>query len=152
MAHGSRQGSRGTIDGMSAIAGGLVLATVLVVMIVAFTWQGWRRRRDPDPLYVLDDAAGYAHSRLEAPTRERIDRSVVRRILEWQLEYHQVVAPRTGEVAVVGSGDAISHVLERAAESAMALEARDIAEVIAADVEYLVSIGAVGAPAEDVPG
>ncbi|HEX5630057.1 MAG TPA: hypothetical protein VFY15_00210 [Acidimicrobiia bacterium] len=137
---------------MSAIAGGLVLAAVLVVMVLAFTWQGWRRRQDPDPLYVLDDAAAYAHARLEAATRQRVDRRDVRRILEWQLEYHQVVAPRTGEVAVVGSGDAISHVLERAAESAMALEARDVAEVIAADVEYLVSIGAVGTPAEDPAG
>lgn len=144
--------SRGTIGAMSALAGGLVLAALLVVMVLAFTWQGWRRRRDPDPLYVLDDAAGFAHTRLEAPTRGRIDRSTVRRILEWQLEYHQVVAPRTGGTAVVGSGDAISHVLERAAEAGLALEARDVAEVIAADVEYLVSIGAVGAPAEVPPG
>lgn len=139
--------SPGTIEFMGAVTGGVVLAAVLALIVLAFSWQIWRRRRDPDPLYVLDDAARFIHSRLEPSTRTRVDLGLVRRVLEWQLEFHQVISPRSGEPAVLGSGEAIGHVLERAAANEVQVEARDVAEILAAEVEYLVAIGAVGAPA-----
>ncbi len=137
---------------MSALVGGSILVLVLGMIVLAFTWQGWRRRRDADPVYVLDDAARFAHAGLEPATALRVRTSLVRRILEWQIEYQQVVAPRAGQRAILGSGDAIDHILQRAVENEIDVEARDIAEVIAADVDYLVSIGAVGAPADEEPG
>jgi hypothetical protein len=134
---------------MGAVSGGVLLVAVLAVIVVAFSWQIWRRRRDPDPVYVLDDAARFVHSHLEPSTRTRVDRGLVRRVLEWQLEFHQVIAPRSGEPSVLGSGEGIEHVLEQAAKHDVLVEARDVAEIVAAEVEYLVAIGAVGAPAAE---
>ncbi len=79
----------------------------------------------------------------------RLDRGRVRRMLEWQIEYQQVIAPRRGQRSVVGSGDAIEHILERGAEHGLDFDPVDVAEVIAADVEYLLSIGAVGSPVDE---
>jgi hypothetical protein len=135
---------------MGAVVGGLLLAGVLVIMVLAFTWQSWHRRRgDADALYVLDEAAAFAHARLSPEARARLSRSWVQHILEWQIEYQQVIAPRDGRPTVLGGGDAMEHVLERAAEQGVALEPLDVAEVMAADVEYLLAIGAVGAPATE---
>ena len=141
--------ARFTIEPMGADIGGVLLAVVLAVIVAAFSWQIWRRRRDPDPVYVLDDAAGFVYSHLEPSTRTRLDRGLVRRVLEWQLEFNQVIAPRSGEPTVLGSGEAIDHVLQQAAEQGVSVEARDVAEIVAAEVEYLVAIGAVGAPAAE---
>lgn len=134
---------------MGSLTGGVLLAAVLAAMVAAFSWQIWRRRRDPDPTYVLDDAARFVHSHLEEETRQRVSATVARRVLEWQLEFYQVIAPRSGEPTVLGSGEAIDHVLEQAARNGVPLEARDVAEIVAADVEYLVAIGAVGRPADE---
>ena len=135
---------------MGALVGGLVLAGVFVVIVLAFSWQSWRRRRgDADAVYVLDEAAAFVHSRLNPPAAARLNRPLVQRILEWQVEYQQVIAPRTGHHSVLGSGDAMEHILARGLERGLTFEPVDIAEVVAADVEYLLSIGAVGAPAEE---
>lgn len=133
---------------MGAVVGAVLLAAVLVAIVAAFTWQGWRRwRGDGGAVYVLDEAAGFVHDRLEAATRGRITRSGVQRILEWNVEYQQVEAPRLGLVPVSGSGDSVGHILARAAERGADLDPAVVAEVLAAEVEYLLSIRAVGEPA-----
>lgn len=135
---------------MGAVVGGLVLAGVLMIIVLAFSWQSWRRRRgDADALYILDEAAAFVHARLSPEAAVRLSRARVQRILEWQIEYQQVIAPRLGHHTVLGSGDAMEHILERGVAQGVDFGPRDLAEVIAADVEYLVSIGAVGAPAEE---
>lgn len=134
---------------MDALAGGLVLAALLGIMVAAFMWQGGRRRGGEAVTYVVADAARFVHARLEPATAARVSPATVRRVLEWQLEYQQVLAPRAGVHPVLGSGEAIEHVLVRADEQGVVVDARDVAEIIAADVEYLVSIEAVGAPAGD---
>jgi hypothetical protein len=135
---------------MNALVGGAVLGAVLVVIVAAFTWQGGRRFRGSGAvIYAIEDAASFVHARLDPDTATRVSRGLVRRVLEWQIEYQQVVAPRAGEHPVVGSGDAIDHILQRAAEHGDTVDPVDVAEIIAADIEYLMSIHAVGAPAED---
>ncbi|MBI5156500.1 MAG: hypothetical protein HZA58_00650 [Acidimicrobiia bacterium] len=134
---------------MSALAGGLLLAAVLVAIVAAFLWQGGRRFRDGGAvIYALDDASRFVHGRLDPATRDRVTPGQVRRVLEWQIEYQQVVAPRAGLRPVIGGGDAMEHILERAGERGDTLDPVDVAEIMAADVEYLMSIHAVGAPAE----
>ncbi|MEK7251691.1 MAG: hypothetical protein AAB198_00350 [Actinomycetota bacterium] len=133
---------------MGVLVGGVVLAVLLVVMVVVFAWQGVRSRGDDAAVYVIDEAADFVHGRLDPATAARVSRSKVRRILEWQIEYQQVVAPRDGVHSVVGSGDSIEFVLAKAEEHGHPIDPVDVAEIIAADVEYLVAIHAVGAPAE----
>ena len=135
----------GTI-GIVAV-GVALLGAILILIVAAFAWQGVRRRRDLGAVYVVDDAVRFILPRLSAGARQRLEPAGVRRLLEWQLEWQQVEAPRAGQHAVVGCGDALEHVHARAVGFGMEVEAGDVAEVVAADVEYLLAIGAVGAPA-----
>lgn len=138
---------------MSALVGGLVLAAVLAAIVAAFLWQGGGRFRGSEAvIYAIEDASRFVHDRLDAATRTRVPRGQVRRVLEWQIEYQQVVAPRAGLHPVIGGGDAMDHILERAAEHGDQVDPVDVAEIIAADVEYLMAIHAVGAPAEGGTG
>ncbi len=135
---------------MNAVVGGVALAAVLVAIVAAFTWQGGRLFRGQGAvIYALDDATRFVHSHLDPATANRVSRGQVRRVLEWQIEYQQVVAPRGGLRSVIGSGDAIEHILQRAGERGDVIDPVDVAEIIAADVEFLLSIHAVGAPAAD---
>jgi len=137
---------------MSALAGGLLLAAVLVAIVAAFLWQGGRRFRGSGAvIYAIEEASRFVYGRLDPATRNRVTRGQVRRVLEWQIEYQQVVAPRAGLYPVIGGGEAMEHILERAAERGDTIDPVDVAEIIAADVEYLMSIHAVGAPAEGAP-
>ncbi len=136
---------------MGVLVGGVTLAVVLLVLVVVFAWQGIRTRSDDAAVYVIDEATAFVHGHLEPITAARVSRSMVRRILEWQIEYQQVVAPREGIHSVVGSGDSMEFVLATAEEHGHLLEPVDVAEIIAADVEYLLSIHAVGTPAHEGP-
>ena len=133
---------------MGVLVGGAMLAALLIVIVAVFAWQGVRSPQDDPAFYVIDDAAVFVHGRIAPPTAARVPLPLVRRVLEWQVEYQQVVAPRAGRHPVVGSGDAIEHVLSRAAERGDVIDPIDVAEIMAADVEDLVAIHAGGAPAD----
>jgi hypothetical protein len=135
---------------MGAVVGGLVLAGVLVIMVLAFSWQAWRGRRGAAAaLYVLDEAAAFVHDRLSPEAQGRLSRGRVQRILEWQMEYQQAIGPYHDGPTVLGGGEAMEHILARGVDQGMALEPVDVAEVMAAEVDYLVAIGAVGTPAAE---
>ena len=113
-------------------------------------WQSSRRSPITDPAeYDVAEAARYVYDRLSDRALESLDLDDVRLLLEWQIHYHQVVGPRDdGFRPVVGSGDSIEYLMERSVAASVSLDVLDVAEVIAADTEYLVSIGAVGEPVE----
>jgi hypothetical protein len=136
---------------MGAVAVGAILFAVLLVIVAALMWQGMHRRVGIDEaVYWVPDAARFVHERLSDGASQRLDQSDVRLMLEWGLHYHQVVAPREeGRRPVVGSGDAMDYILERGEETGRAYDPFDIAEVLTAETEYLVEIGAVGPPVED---
>jgi hypothetical protein len=136
---------------MGAVAAGAVLVAVLLAIVALMIWQGARRSPlDDSAEYVVGEAAEYVYGRLSDRALEGLDPDDVRLILEWQLHYHQVVAPRESSTRpVLGSGDSIEYITQRAAEVGRSLDYLDIAEVIAADTEYLISIGAVGEPVEE---
>lgn len=135
---------------MVAVVGGAILVLILLAVVAAFAWQGGKRFRGNEAVvYAIEDATRFVHTHLDPLTATRVTPARVRRILEWQIEYQQVVAPRSGVHPVVGSGDAIEHILEQAAARGIDLDPIDVAEVIAADVEFLMSIRAIGAPVEE---
>ncbi|MEX1207848.1 MAG: hypothetical protein WD652_04170 [Acidimicrobiia bacterium] len=131
---------------MGAVAVGALLAAALVAIVALMVWQAARRSGVDDPAeYLVPEAARFVYERLSDRALESLDLDDVNLLLEWQVHYHQVVAPRVGkERPIVGSGDSIEYLMERSAESGRSVDVLDIAEVIAADTEYLVSIGAVG--------
>jgi hypothetical protein len=131
---------------MGAVAVGALLAAVLLAIVALMVWQAARRSGVNDPAeYLVPEAARFVYERLSDHALEGLDLDDVHLLLEWQVHYHQVVAPRSGIARpVVGSGDSIEYLMERSADSGRSFDVLHIAEVIAADTEYLVSIGAVG--------
>ena len=136
---------------MGAVTVGAILFAVLLVIVAALIWQEARRRPGADPaVYLMGEAVPFVQSRLSDGARQRLGDDDVHLILEWGIHYHQVVAPRDeGRRPVVSSGDAIEYVMNRGLENGRDYEPLDIAEVIAAETEYLVEIGAVGPPVEE---
>jgi hypothetical protein len=133
---------------MGPVGFGALLAAVLLVLIAALVIQGAVRRRGGDTVaYLVDAAADFVHGHLSSAAASRVDRTAVKQVLEWQIHYQQVVAPRQGEPRpVVGSGEAMDYVLDRAEAARLDIDPVDVAEIMAAEVEYLLTIGAVGPP------
>ncbi|OFW67106.1 MAG: hypothetical protein A2Z12_03465 [Actinobacteria bacterium RBG_16_68_21] len=136
---------------MGAVAAGAILTALFLVIVAVMVWQSARRSSVDEPAaYFLDDAAAFVWERLSVQARDRVSPTDVRSLLEGGIHYHQVVAPRDEHRRpVVGSGDAIEYLMERAAAAGRPIEPIDIAEVIAAETEYLLAIGAIGSPVED---
>jgi hypothetical protein len=136
---------------MGAVAVGAVLIAVLCVIVAAMIWQEARRRSVAEPVtYLIDEAARFVYDRLREEATHRLDLDDVRRILEWGLYHTQVVAPRSGgPPPVLGSGEAIEYVMDRAQEAGFDYDPLDIAEVMAAETEYLLAIGAIGDRVEE---
>lgn len=134
---------------MGAVAAGALLAALLLAIVALMVFQGSRRSTIEDPAeYDIIEASRYVFDRLSDRALGNLGLEEVRLLLEWQIHFHQVVGPRDGQRPVVGSGDSIEYLMERAAGAGMTLDVLDVAEVIAADTEYLVTIGAVGEPVE----
>lgn len=133
---------------MGAVAAGAILVALLLLVVAGFVLQGSRRGAAQNAaVYLLDDAAVFVHERLSPDAAGRLGVPAVRRILEWQIHWQQVEAPRHGlPRPVVGSGEAMEYVLARSADIGSPLEPLDVAEVMAAEVDYLLSIGAIGTP------
>ncbi len=98
----------------------------------------------------MHEAAAYVYDRLSDRALRSLGPEDILHILEWNLQFTQVEAPRTlGHPAVIGGGDGIEYVMHRAAAAGDSIDPLDIAEIMAIETDYLVSIGAVGAPVED---
>jgi len=138
---------------MGVVAAGAVLTALLLLIVAVMVWQGARRSAVDEPAeYVFEDATAFVVERLSEPARSRLTPTDVRLLLEAGVEYHQLVAPRDEHRhPVVGSGDSIEYLMDRGTEAGHEYEPLDIAEVIAAETEYLLSIGAIGAPVGDEP-
>jgi hypothetical protein len=134
---------------MGAVAAGALLAALLLAIVALMVFQAARRDPVEEPAeYDVFEAGRYAYERLSDRALGNLELEDVRLLLEWQIHFHQVVAPRDGQEPVVGSGDSIEYLMGRAGGAGMTLDVLDVAEVIAADTEYLVTIGAVGEPVE----
>lgn len=133
---------------MGAVAAGSILFALLLITVAAMVWQEARRRAAAgDAVYVLDEAARFVHELLPEGAAARLTAGDVERILEWGLE-HGAAAARTGS-AVLGSGDAMDYVMERAEAGGHDYDPMDVAAVMVNESRYLAAIGAVGDPVEE---
>ncbi len=134
---------------MGAVAVGALLFAVLLVIVAALVWQEAKGVARATPEYLLDEAASFVLDRLSEGAASRLDVDDVRDLLLWGIEEHQRRAEGNGDSAVYGSGDVLEALIERAvAERGRVHDPMDVAEVIAAESEYLAAIGAVGDPVE----
>ncbi len=124
-----------------------LLVTVLVVAI-AYAWQGRRRVPDREVIYGVEDALEFVTTRLSDETRRQVAPGDVRRILEWELRYLQDPELRGGEAAVVGGIDAAEYAQQQAMTQGHPYDGAVIIEVLELQAQYLAALGAVG-PAVD---
>lgn len=126
----------------------LALVVVLAVFGVGLLLQEHGRRVDDGvSVYGVDDAIVYIWERLPDDVVESMDRSDIRRILEWEMLYLQQPSKRDGP-AVVGGVEVAQFVQDRAYETGHPYEPQTIFTVLDLQVDYLRTIGAVGGPAD----
>ncbi len=136
---------------MGAVAFGAILVGLSLIILAGFVWQGARRSAVTDHAeYLIPEAAEFVYGQLSERALSHLELEKVRRIIDWNLHFTQVVGPRqSGQPVVIGSGDGIEYVMGRARAAGFSIEPLDIAEVMAAEAEYLLEIGAIGAPVEE---
>lgn len=133
---------------MGAVAVGAVFFAVLALVIAGYVWQAVRRSPVTDTAeYLVDEAVPFVWERLSNRAMDALDTELVRRILEWNVHYTQIVGPRElGRPVVIGSGEGMEYVLSRARAAGYEIDPLDVAEVMAIETDYLLEIGAIGAP------
>jgi hypothetical protein len=128
------------------------LAAVFLFIVAALMWQEAKSRTyDEGPTYVIEDAATFIREQLEPAVRSRLDHSDVVRILEWEIYYLQGLAQqrRSTPVETIAGGvdDAVEYITREIADkNKVTYDSSDVAAVLAAEADYLESIGAIGAP------
>lgn len=131
-----------------------LLVAILLFIVAAMAWQEARSRVSSEgPVYVIDDAVDHVVTGLKERGIDRLRRSDVLRILEYEIFYLQGLAQsdRRNPVETVAGGvpASISYILEQIADRHGAVYAReDVEVVLALEASYLAGIGAVGETAE----
>ncbi len=133
---------------MTVILVTVALAAILVGIGLAYAWQQASGDRAPGVVYGVEDALEYVYARLDDEARARLQRSDVRRILEWEVAYLQNPSLRgdAEEPAVVGGLNAARFTQERLVETGRPYDGSLILEVLELQAEYLAALGAIGDP------
>ncbi len=132
---------------MAAFFFAIGLLVMLVVVGLAFYWQGTIRLPGAAVSYGVEDSIKYITPRLSASTREKIGAKSVRRILEWEMKFLQEqLDGDSGGVVVLGGGDAIDYVLKQTARQGFEYERETVVEVMQIQAAYMESIGALARP------
>lgn len=124
--------------------GGLIL---LLVVGLAFYWQGTIRLPGAAISYGVEDSIRYITPRLDEETQAVIGERSVRRILEWEMKFVQDSLNAGPEQAVVLGGDAAAnYVLVQTAGQGFDYDPAIVGEVLNLQAEYMASIGAIAEP------
>ena len=130
------------------LAFGLMILLILVGL--AFYWQGSIRLPGGAVAYGVEDSIRYITARLSESAREVIGGTSVRRILEWEMKFLQdTLDSDPDQVVVLGGDAATAYVLEQTAKQGYEYDPAIVREVLELQAEYLASIGALAAPVAD---
>ncbi len=132
---------------MAAFLFAFGLLALLVLVAVAFYWQGSIHLPGSAVAYGVEDAIKYITPRLSEATSTVIGQRSVRRILEWEMKFVQnQLDSAPDQVVVVGGSAATTYVMEQTRAEGFDYEATIIHEVLNLQAEYMASIGAIAEP------
>jgi hypothetical protein len=135
---------------MAAIFLALGLLLLLVLIGLAFYWQGSIRLPGSAVSYGVEDSIRYITPRLDESTRQQIGARSVRRILEWEMKFLQdALDADPDQVVVLGGDAAIAYVMERTSRQGFDYEESVVREVLELQAAYMASIGAIAEPVAD---
>jgi len=131
---------------MGAVLVAVVLLALLVAIGLAFAWQERRSVPEIVPVYSIEDAISFVAARLGEVARQALDRSDIRRILEWEMKYLQnpALRPSHDEPTVVAGINAARYCQAQALASGASYDGPVILEVLQLQAEYLLALGAIG--------
>lgn len=134
---------------------GLVFALGLLVLLIliglAFMWQGTIRLPGAPVAYGVEESIKYITPRLSESTRAKVGSKSVRRILEWEMSYlHERLDSGSETPVVLGGDEAIEYVLRCTSRQGYEYDRATVVEVMGLQAEYMETIGALDRPvAED---
>ena len=142
---------------MTVVFVALGLALVFVIAAVVIGREANRLSSvPPRPVFDLDEAVDWVAGHVPFEVAAQLSHDDVRQILRWHLEYFrskgissngQSLDNQSGPI-IVGGGETVDYVLERAGEQGMEVTAAQVHAVLDAEMSYLQMIGAIGPPAE----
>jgi hypothetical protein len=132
---------------MVGLAFALGLLVLLILIGLAFMWQGTIRLPGAPVAYGVEESIRYIAPRLSEDIRAKVGSKSVRRILEWEMNYlHERLDAGSGEPVVLGGEEAIGYVLQQTARQGYEYDRETVAEVMRLQAEYMESIGALDRP------
>lgn len=135
---------------MEAVFFALGLLVLLLIVGLAFYWQGTIRLPGAAVAYGVEDSIKYITPRLGEDTRTKIGAKSVRRILEWEMKFIQDQLDADPEQPVVlGGSEAIDYVLEQTERQGYEYDRTTVVEVMGLQAKYMESIGALSRPVRD---
>ncbi len=135
---------------MASIFLALGLLLLLLLVGLAFYWQGSIRLPGSAISYGVEESIRYITPRLSEATRQQIGAKSVRRILEWEMKYLQdSLDANPDQVVVLGGDSAVDYVIERTARQGFDYEPQIVREVLQLQAEYMASIGAIAQAVTD---
>lgn len=145
---------------MTVVFVALGLALVFVIAAVVIGREANRLSAEPPrPVFDLDEAVDWVAGHVPFDVAAELSHDDVRRILRWHLEYFrtkgissngQSLESQSGPI-IVGGGETVDYVLERAEEEGLGYTAAQVHAVLDAEMSYLQAIGAIGPPADSGP-
>ena len=132
---------------MASILFALGLLALLIVVGLAFYWQGTIQLPGSAVAYGVEDSIKYITPRLSSETSSAIGGTSVRRLLEWEMKFVQdQLDSDPDQIVVLGGEAARSYVLEQTAKEGFEYEVATVDEVLSLQAEYMASIGAIAEP------
>lgn len=132
---------------MAAVFLALGLLSLLLLIGLAFYWQGSIRLPGSAVSYGVEESIRYITPRLCEPTRQEIGARSVRRILEWEMKYLQdSLDADPDRVVVLGGDGAVDYIIEHTSSQGFEYEPQIVREVLQLQAEYMASIGAIAEP------
>lgn len=141
------------MQGTTALVIGALLVGLLFIFAAVMVAQEARSRSQVrPPEYIMEEAVRFVHARLDPQSRTRLGIAGVRRVLEWQVHFLQQLARTDKQVPIVVglTEGTIDYIVEQVTKQGYPTDQADVSAVLELQGEYLMSIGAVGEPADEV--